>query len=85
MEIAVGEQGRELTWQDEFPPTVKCVHCGGEARQAITICESPDDKDYICKLHPNEPYTGFWPHDLCAISVYLCRQCLEPTALFNQA
>ncbi len=28
---------------------------------------------------------GYWLHDCCAVAVYFCKDCLETTALYNQA
>lgn len=39
----------------------------------------------VCSLHENDPDgEGFWLHDCCAVAVYFCKKCLQPTALYNQ-
>jgi len=87
--IEIGEDGLDQSWQEEFEPAVDCVHCGGEARIAFVYKEaSPTKKGekLVVDLHHNDPKgDGFWPHDAVAVAVYFCKDCLEPTAKFNQA
>lgn len=89
MQIGIGREGLELTFQDKFPETTKCS-CGGESRVGIVIQEgaaNPADNiglKFICDLYSNEP-DSMWPHDCVAIAVYFCKECLKPVALFNQA
>ncbi len=87
MTVTIGEKGLKNSWQQEFQPTTKCVHCGGTARIACVGYEGPkEDKEPIASLHKNEPKgEGYWVHDKCAIATYLCKKCLEPTSLYNQA
>jgi len=87
MKISIGKGGLSYTFQAPFPETTKCVHCGGEARVAFVGHETgaPEDGEAVCDLRPNGGKGDYWPHDACAVAVYLCRDCLEPTALFNQA
>lgn len=83
-----GKDGLKKTWQDEFPPTTKCVHCGGESRHAFTAYEGIDgpEKKWISQMHRNDPKgAGYWPHDATATAVYFCRKCMGATALSNQA
>ena len=87
LEYAVGDKGLDgLSWQEPFPEETDCIHCGGKARPMFTLKD-----DDLCELHPNEglgPHEGFegcWPHDSTAVAVYLCKECCEPTALWNQA
>jgi hypothetical protein len=82
-EYALGDKGLdEITWQQPFPDEVKCIHCGAKARPVFTLSD-----DQIPELHENDMggEEGFWPHDSTAVTVYFCRECAEPTALFNQA
>lgn len=75
-----------LTWQDDFPITTECVRCGGECRLGFVAHEFERGGDFVCNLHLNEPEgEGYWLHDACAVAVYFCKKCLEPTALYNQA
>ena len=83
MEVIKGEKGLTETFQAPFPKTAKC-ECGGEARIAFVAAEEQGEDEYVCNLHENEGKGGFWPHDACAVAVYLCRECLKPVALFNQ-
>ena len=85
MEIHKGELGLGATWQQEFPKTTKCVYCGGEARVGFTAMErSETPGNYISDLYDNKNHS-MWLHDACAVSVYFCKECLQPTALYNQA
>lgn len=96
MEVRIAfdlEKTRALSFQDEFPKVVKCIQsgCDGEARLAFVaheINEKPILKGglFVSQLYRNDPDgEGYWLHDSCAVAVYLCRKCLEPTALCNQA
>lgn len=90
MEIGLGKAGLKLTNQDEFPPEVVCVYCGGKASIGFVAHEGPAEQDYkfgfVCEVHRHEPdEEGLWLHDCCSVAVYFCRTCLEPTAKYNQA
>ena len=89
----LGKDGLNKTWQTEFPEITKCCRCGAEARIGFVAYEGIDDDDspiyprnhvqYVVDLHKNEG--PGWPHDCIAVAIYFCRECLEPTALYNQA
>ena len=83
----IGQSGLTETYQADFPGTTKCCRCDGEARHGFTVKETPAEiaKEMVTDLHPNEGKGGFWLHDCCAVAVYFCRECLQPTALYNQA
>lgn len=89
MEIKIGKEGLDSSWQREFPEETKCAHCGGMARIGFTGKEHNQKggyKSFICSLHKNDPKgEGFWLHDACSVAVYFCKECLKPTALYNQA
>ena len=90
MKIYIGEKGLDKTWQDQFPKTIECHKCKGEARIMFVGIENyPTDKgNFICDLHDNtgaEKNGKLWLHDACAVAVYLCEKCFEPNALINQA
>lgn len=85
MNIYLGTKGLKQGWQDEFPETVKCNKCGGEARVMFVVSEDGTEKEAICNLHPNEGKGGYWVHDYCAVAVYLCRDCFEINGLQDQA
>lgn len=87
MKITYGKEGLANSWQREFPEEVSCVHCGGMARPAINIKEDDTSNMFVCEVHPNEGGSGgdFWLHDAAAFQIYLCRECLKPTTLYNQA
>lgn len=88
MKFTLGEKGLNKTWQAPFPKEIGCLHCGGTGRIAFVAHEGMNENleynEYVCSLHPNEPPHGYWPHDCIAVAVYLCKDCLEPIALFNQ-
>ena len=94
MKVTLGKEGCKKTWQVEFPETTVCVYCQGESRIGFVAHEGMDDdkaewpRDYVqfvADMFPNEGEGNYWLHDCCAVAVYFCRKCLNPTALYNQA
>jgi len=88
MEVELGEKGLSKSFQKEFPKETKCKSCGGDARIAFVAHETGKNfkGPYICEKYKNDPEgEGYWMHDACSVAVYLCKKCLEPTALANQA
>ena len=93
MKVTLGEDGLNKTWQEDFPKTTQCCRCGGEARIGFVAHEGMDEHDrpvwprkhvqFVTDLHKEDG--GLWPHDCVAVAVYFCRDCLETTALYNQA
>ena len=79
MEVTIGSDGLTKTWQREFPEEVSCIHC--EALSGVLTTE----EERVCSLHENKGKGGYWLHDCCAVAVYFCKECLQPTALSNQA
>ena len=88
MRVVIGEKGRALSWQEEFPKNVKCHKCGKKARIAFVAFETEEEHElklpYVCDLHKNGK-GGMWFHDATSVAVYACSSCLEVTALANQA
>jgi len=87
MIVEYGKKGLNNSWQKPFPETTKCVHCGGEARIAFTSYEPQQDGDVLAELHNfnrDSEIDGLWLHDNSAFATYLCKECLEPTTLYNQ-
>jgi len=84
MKVVLGKKGLKLTWQKKFPKTTKCCRCKGKARIGFVAYEGNEDK-YVCSLHRNKGKGSLWLHDSCAVAVYFCKECLEATALYNQA
>lgn len=94
MKFTLGEKGLGRSWQASFPKEVACVHCGGAARIGGVAHEAleSDDKpivprkkpQFICDLHKNGGKGNLWLHDCCAVAIYFCKNCLEPTAKYNQ-
>jgi hypothetical protein len=96
MEITLGKEGLEMSWQDKFPEVTECCRCGEESRIGFVAHEAMskedeavyprDFKQFVCDLHKNEGGNGgdYWLHDCCAVAVYFCKDCLDTTALYNQ-
>jgi len=90
MEVTLGKEGLGKTHQTPFPEEIVCVYCKGTARIGFVAHEGlahtggPGRPPCVCDLHSNKGKGGYWPHDYCAVAVYLCKQCFKPTALFNQ-
>lgn len=84
--VEFGKEGLDNSWQKKFPSTTKCKHCGGNARIAFTLIEDGENNNQkICDLHHNDGKGDYWLHDAGAFAVYLCKDCLEASALYNQA
>ena len=89
MQVTLGKEGLDCSWQDRFEENVKCIHCGAIARIAFVahegIKKKPGKSDkFVCDLHNNDD-GKMWLHDFCAVAVYFCEECLEATAEYNQA
>lgn len=96
MKVTLGQDGLNKTWQNTFPAATPCCRCkGGMADIGFVAHEGMADDDlpvwprdyvqFVTDLHENEGKGNLWVHDCCAVAVYFCRSCLEPTALYNQA
>jgi hypothetical protein len=88
MNIYLGETGLNETWQEPFSKETKCHSCGGRAEIAFVACENERGKTakFICQAKETTGERGgLWVHDACAVAVYFCRDCLETTAIMNQA
>lgn len=70
------------TWQEYFPEVTKCVRC---RKPATIILLLNDDEGLICEQEIDRNLYKIWPHDCCAIALYMCPECGEITALWNQA
>lgn len=91
MEVTIAKEPKEAvkhTWQNDFPLTTECLKCYGECRLGFVAGEFDrhPKNGFLCDLYQNNPDNdGYWLHDACAVAVYFCKKCLEPTALYNQA
>jgi len=90
MKVVLGEEGLKKSFQKDFPEETACQHCGAQGARIAFVAHEMDEtkgsKNYVCKLHKNEPKEGgLWVHDSCCVAVYFCRRCLEASALYNQA
>lgn len=93
MKITLGKEGLCKTWQAVFPKVTKCVYCGETARIGFVAHEGIDPDDvynadiekpqFVAHLHSNKEHSE-WLHDCCCVAVYFCKECLKPTALYNQ-
>ena len=93
MKVTLRKEGLVQTWQNKSPEETKCVHCGGVSRIAFVAHEGMDEEavyprdfvQFVVDLHENKGEGEFWVHDCACFAIYLCKKCLEPTALYNQA
>lgn len=85
MNIYLGKEGLNETWQNPFSSKTKCHKCGGEARIMFVGCENKRPDNFVCSLHKNGGKGDYWVHDAIACAVYLCKDCFEPIAIINQA
>lgn len=87
MEITFGKEGCKETFGDDFPETIKCCKCEGEARIGFVAHEGggKEDAPYLSEIHESNGVGDLWLHDSCCVAIYFCRKCLNPTALYNQA
>jgi len=86
METTLGKDGLKYSWQEKFKANIKCVHCGANSRIGFVAHEGieKESKNYVCHLYNNGDGNKLWLHDCCAVAVYFCEKCLEPTADYNQ-
>lgn len=88
MKAVVGKEGLRKSHQGLFPETAAC-ECGGVARHAFTAFEDGDDYKYgqvlVSQLHDNGGEGDYWYHDVCAVAIYFCKECLSPVAIANQS
>lgn len=97
MQVTIGKEGLDKSWQNPFPEETKCCQCKGAARIGFVAHEGMDlrtreasepevePERFVASLHVNEGKGAYWLHACCAVAVYFCRDCLKPTALYNQA
>ena len=86
MEVTIGKEGLKKTWQAEFLEETECCRCEGQARIGFVAHETNlGARESVSSLHSNRGKGGYWLHDRCAVAVYFCKECLETTALYNQA
>ena len=87
--VYLGKEGLDKTWQAPFPETIRCNCCAGVWRIAFVAMENSypvvENVTYVCNLHENKYREGeAWLHDACSVAVYFCKECLNPTAHYNQ-
>lgn len=74
MEVTIGKEGLDKSWQAEFPEEVECAYCDGQARvgfvahEGINGAQPPPEGErhgrdlngqpFICSLHENKPGKG---------------------------
>lgn len=87
MKFKLGISAKDKTWQETFDEEVECAYCRGKAELAFVAYERFDG-DVPPYIYQQKKTTGkkggLWLHDHCAVAVYFCRDCLKPTARYNQ-
>lgn len=89
MKTGLGHKGLGLSYQQIWPGETECSWCTSEridetiyARFAYAFMETKEAK-YLSGL--KEKKDKIWPHDAVAIAIYICPECGEPVAKWNQA
>ncbi len=80
--------GVNKTWQELWPPKIKCIHCDNWSYLFLVTMDKSYAKNDRCCLHVrpcNVPNEGIWPHDFLAIANYFCPSCGKFTTDWNQA
>jgi len=80
------DETRKISFQNDFPHITNCCRCDKRARLGFVAYETSGrkGKKFVCHIWETKP-KRLWLHDACAVAVYFCKDCLEPTALYNQA
>ena len=81
MEIGIGTDGVELSWQADWPTKTECGLCTSEqigkniyARLALVVQEAKENQ-YVCSIR--QKTYEIWPHDAIAVALYICPNCGE--------
>ena len=69
-----------VTYQNPFPTKALCKKC--RVKEALPIMLINDISKEICNQRPKG--VRVWPHDSTAIVLYLCTECGNMTADWNQ-
>ncbi len=89
-------EAKSLSWQDEWEDSVECCHCHSRNTELMLTAIEDLDKgksveaqrgSWLSERHESEwaYHRNFWFHDAVAVAVYICRDCAEATAFWNQA
>ena len=70
---------KEMTYQREFDEELACPKCSNPTKLMMLI---DDDEGLVTKYRPKN--VKIWPHDCLAIALYLCTECGELVAKWNQ-
>ena len=90
MIVTIGPEGRNKSWQGDFRETIPCSGCGKDALFAFAAHEGLDAKDKGDQLRVTDLHLskgrgkGMWVHDLCAVAMYFCPECMDATAVLDQ-
>jgi len=92
MKVTLGKEGLGKTWQAKFPETTSCCRCGGKARIGFVAHEGMEEEgvyprdftQFVYDLHANKGKGGYWPHDCASFAIYICRECMNGTVIWNQ-
>ena len=82
--VYLGEEGLDNSWQLPFKKLEKCKKCGSDSRPMFVYYEDQNDNIFVCSLRDNGGEGDYWPHDMIACCVYLCKDCFEPSVVLNQ-
>ncbi len=73
----------EMSYQSEFQPHTRCESCSGASILMMLI---DDDEGLVAdqRSFVENTIVTVWPHDSMAIALYLCVECGEIKAMWNQ-
>lgn len=95
--VTFGKEGVKQSWQGDFPVSVPCAQCTNDTVPAVNFKEvflgiqEGWIQNCVAAVHdhnenPDDRRNNLlWPHDYCAIQIYLCRHCMMASVLYNQA
>lgn len=74
---------KEVTFQDQYPEVVKCTECKCDSKPLMVIDDSKGELANLdIKRINGKP---IWPHDSCSFVLYMCTDCGNVNAEWNQA
>jgi hypothetical protein len=93
MKVTVGGDGVTKSFQDEFPMGVRCPFCGKANAVVAFVAHEGFDKQELASIVARKTPTvcsmrpagaKIWPHDVMACAVYICTDCGQASACWNQ-
>ena len=70
----------EMTWQAPFKKWVECDRCKSQMYPLMVI----DDENELCRAE-RPANVKIYPHDTTSIALYMCPECGQMYADWNQA